>query len=132
MADFYGFDLVRTGACILRREMMCYSYEDHSRNFTVNLYLNNDGEVSYHSQEDATAWHGHWCSDPQRHMMVVQFSEEVSLTNISTTVFFLCQPANPDGADEIWIGRDSCQRKISLRLLDRYRERPGCKVWQTV
>ena len=132
MATYYGFELVQNSACILGNEMRCYEYKDHARNLTANIYLNSIGDVSYHSQAGATAWHGHWRSDPQECMIVVQFSEEGPLTNITTTVFFLCQPANPDGTGEIWVGRDNRQRKVSLKLLDRYRECTRCNMWHIV
>ena len=79
----------------------------------------------------STAWHGHWNLHHHDHKMVIQFSDEGDVTNLDTLVVFLCM-GNADGTDEIWVGRDSRQKRITLRLLDRYRECTECRMWHIV
>ena len=131
MAASTGSQAVQRGACTFQREMRCYSHRENSSNFTANLYLTSDGDVSYHSQQISTAWHGHWNLHHHDRKMVIQFSGEGDVTNLDTLVVFLCM-GNADGTDEIWVGRDSRQKRITLRLLDQYRECTACRMWHIV
>jgi len=119
MATSTGSQAVQRGACTFQREMRCYSHRENSSNFTANLYLTSDGEVSYHSQQISTAWHGHWNLHHHDHKMVIQFSDEGDVTNLDTLVVFLCM-GNADGTDAVGIPEAAADAQ-ELRSRDHLR-----------
>ena len=124
MAD--GFDVVPHIGCQLGRTMWNYSYKNSSVSFTANIYLSSDGTVCFQSKGNTTSWHGHWEWGADDRTMTIRFSHDPEAKKLKSTVVFLI-----DADSSLFVGRDECQRLITMRLLDKYLECDVHECWHT-
>ena len=111
LADFEMLDF---SDCRFGTKIWCYRYDSYAT--TGRIYLNNDGEVQFESEENNTAWHGHWQLHPMQNKMEITFSHEGDVTNMQTLVVFTS--SGGDEKDRIWSGRDIHRRFILMTFID--------------
>ena len=107
------FEMLDFSDCRFGTTIWCYTYDSDAT--TGRIYLNNDGEVQFESEENSTAWHGHWQLHPMQNKMDITFSYEGDVTNMQTLVVIKCS-----GGEEknMWSGFDALRRFIVMTFID--------------
>jgi len=107
------FEMLDFSDCRFGREIWCYRYDSYAT--ASRIYLNSDGEVAFESEENKTAWHGHWQFHPTQNKMDITFSYEGDKANMQTLVVINCS----DGEEKnMWSGFDTLRRFIVMTFID--------------
>ena len=143
MATAAGFEIVNDSAaapaeegsssCSTTKRIWRYSYENRAINSTSNIWLNSEGKVQFQSFEKTTAWHGSWQWDGESNRLDITFNHNGNEKRMKSVVLFkIWKKGKTDNIPEMYGGRDSCGRAITMTLLDFYEEDTEHNGWYIV
>ena len=143
MATAAGFEIVNDSAaapaeegsssCSTTKRIWCYSYENRVINSTSKIWLNSEGKVAFQSLGKTTAWHGSWQWDTENNMLDITFNHNGNEKRMKSVVLLKnWKKGKPDNIPEMYGGRDSCGRAITMTLLDFYEEDTEHNGWDIV